>query len=110
MKAIFDRDNGPSKHSKIIKFHWFYSIREILAVFKLRSIWDAILVPTWFNFGGILDVLGGSGRLLGPLGGVLGPSWGVLAAPWRVLGRLDTSWERLGGVLGPQPPSKKTCH
>ena len=42
----FDCENGPSKPSKIIKFHWFYSIRRLFAVFKLRSILDAILMPT----------------------------------------------------------------
>ena len=99
-------ENEASKPSKIIKFHWFCSIRELFAVFKLRSIFDAILVPTWLHFGRILDVLGGSGRLLGPLGGVLGPSWGVLAASWRVLDLKS----RLGGVLEASWAEKKTQH
>ena len=63
-----------------MKNHRFYDIRELFAVFNLRSIFDAIFVPTWLHFGRILDVLGGSGRVLGPLGGVLGLSWGILAA------------------------------
>ena len=67
---------------KTIKFHLFCSIRELFAVFKLRSIFDAILVPNWFDFGRILDVLGD-----------LGASWGILGASWD---RLGASWPRLG--------------
>ena len=42
----FDCENGPSKPVKIIQLHWFYNIRRIFAVFKLRWILDAMLMPT----------------------------------------------------------------
>ena len=38
----------------------------------LKSILDAILVPTWLHFGSIFQVLGHLGGILGRLGGVLG--------------------------------------
>ena len=85
----------PSDLQKSLKFIGFYTVFELLAVFKLGTIFDAILMPTWLHFGRILDVLGGSGRLLGRFGAILGPSWGVLAASWRVLdlkSRLGTKY------------------
>ena len=78
----------PSDLQKSLKFIVFSSVFELLAVFKLTSIFDAILVPTWLHFGGILDVLGGSGRLLGLLGGFLRRLGGILehqTAIWRRL-------------------------
>ena len=72
----FDSENRTLRPSKIIKFHWFYNIFQLVAVFKIRSIFDPILVPTWLHFGRILGVLGASGRLLGRLGA----SWGRLGA------------------------------
>ena len=74
-------------------------------MFKLRLIFDAILVPTWLHFGRILDVLGGSGRLLGPsrrrLGGVVGRLGGIS-------GRLGGGLGASGGVLG-TPGARPSC-
>ena len=78
----FDYENGPSKPVKIIRFRWFYNIRELFAVFQLRSILDAILVPECHHFGRIFDAQGG-----------LGVFWGLLGTSWD---RLGTSWPRLG--------------
>ena len=61
----------------------------------LRSILDAILVPTWLHFGSIFQVLGHLGGILGRLGGVLGRLGALLGASWRILARLGASW----GVL-----------
>ena len=97
----FDSENGPLRPSKIIKFHWFYNSFQLFAVFKIRSIFGPILVPTWLHFGRILGVLGASGRLLGRLGNVLGPSWGVLERLGPSWGVMWVSWERLGGILCP---------
>ena len=63
----------------------------------LKSILDAILVPTWLHFGSIFQVLGHLGGILGRLGGVLGRLGALLGASWRILARLGASW----GVLEP---------
>ena len=55
----------------------------------LRSILDAILVPTWLHFGSIFQVLGHLGGILGRLGGVLG-RLGALLGRFGTL--LEASW------------------
>ena len=92
----FDSENGSPDPQKSLKFIGFYCVFWILAFLKIRSIFDAILVPTWLHFGRILAILGGSGRLLGRLGGVLGSLGGVLGPSWGVLERLGASWAPLG--------------
>ena len=73
-----------------------------LRIFEINLPFGSILMPIWLHFGGILTILGASGRLLGRLGGILEASWGRLGASWCVLARLGTSWRvlgRLGAVL-----------
>ena len=74
----FDSENGSPDPQKSLKFIGFYCVFWILAFLKIRSIFDAILVPTWLHSGRILDVPGVSGRLLGRLGGFLGLLGGLL--------------------------------
>ena len=75
--------------------------------FKITSLLDAILLPTWLHFGSPNPPKSRPGGVLGRLGGVLvvswgvsGVSWSVLEASWGVLERLRTVLERLGAVLG----------
>ena len=100
----FYANDDKSWFSKIIKFHWFYNIFQLFAVFKIRSISDPILVPTWLHFWRILGVLGASERLLGRLGASWGRLGAVLERLGGILGRLGASWGRLGAVLGSNPP------
>ena len=73
----------------------------------LKSIWDAILVPTWLHFGSIFQVLGHLGGILGRLGGVLGRLGALLGASWRILARLGASWSVLEACWHRFGPQKK---
>ena len=46
----FDSQLGPSEPSKSLKFHWFYRYFAVSGIFKSRSIFDSILVPTCLRF------------------------------------------------------------
>ena len=98
----------PSDPQKSLNSIGFYYIFQLFAVFKIRSIFDPILVPTWLHFGRILGVLGASGRLLGRLGASWGRLGTVLGRLGGILGRLGASRGRLGGVLGPKTPPRGT--
>ena len=93
--------NDPIRPLKFIENQWFYNSFQPFAAlkirFKIRSIFDAILVPTRLHFGRMTTTLRKSGRLMGRLGRVLARLGSVLARLGRVLG---ASWGRLGGVLG----------
>ena len=41
---------GPNSTKNSFKFHWFYDILCKMGLPKLRSIFGAFLVPTWFHF------------------------------------------------------------
>ena len=115
----YDREgaegHGPDRGSKFKREGTLYSkimlTFQLFAVFKIRLIFEAILVPTWLHFGRILGVLGASGRLLGGRSA----SWGRLGAALErlggILGRLGASWGRLGAILeaswAPKHPQDK---
>ena len=40
----------PPEPLKSLKFHWFYSILAFFTHFKIRTIFDPILAPTWLHF------------------------------------------------------------
>ena len=79
----YDREgaegHGPDRGSKFKREGTLYSkimlTFQLFAVFKIRLIFEAILVPTWLHFGRVLNVLGASGRLLGRLRGILAASF-----------------------------------
>ena len=62
----------------------------------LKSILDAILMPTWLHFGSIFQVLGHLGGILGRLGGVLG-RLGALSGRFGTI--LEASWAVLGAPM-----------
>ena len=91
-------------------------------LFKITSIYAAIFDLSYLHLGtqkSILGRLGASLGRLGPswerLGSILGASWARLGPSWgrlgRILAHLCTSWRvlgRLGAVLAPFGPLKKT--
>ena len=94
--------NDPIRSLKFIENQWFYNSFQPFAAlkirFKIRSIFDAILVPTGLYFGRISAILGKSRRLVGRLGRVLARLGSVLARLGRVLGASWRVLARLGGV------------
>ena len=89
----------PPEPPKSLKFHWFYSILAFFAHFKIRSIFDPILAPTWLHFPSknrtnILQnrIFKGIPKMINfgiVFDAILAPTWGHLGA-------------QVGAMLGPK--------
>ena len=71
-------DVGCPGASKIIKFHLENNGFWLSGCFNIRSLPDAILVPTWLHFGSQNQSKSRLGGLLGRLEAALESSWAVL--------------------------------